>query len=302
MGFLDEDSRGFVVSLDLLIAIIPITIILGMVTADMGNIMYEIEDTVFRSSIDRVAADTMNTLLETSGTPPNWEKTGNLSVVGLAKYDTSKNSSIEGTISPTKLAFLVNNPNYVQNITGNDYGFYMTLTEISSGNSMASIGTYNSTANDIVRVDKVVLCSKLETVSSLVGEIRYTGQSRNYIAPTFQTSSRFNQSYDYYVLFVNTGSSSANSATVNINGNTINLNSSNIYNGNLISNSFVKTNLTSPDQFLDNTVTVNITSSTFGNSMDFYIVQVPKGTSSSYVNYNNVVPKKCMFVLYLWPK
>ena len=302
MGFLDDDSRGFVVSLDLLIAIIPITIILGMVTADMGNIMYEIEDTVFRGSIDRVAADTMNTLLETSGTPPDWEKTGNLSVVGLAKYDSSKGKPMEGTISPTKLAFVVNNPNYVQDIIGNDYGFSMTLTDISTNSSMGSIGSINSSANDIVRVDKVVLCSKLETVTSLVGEIRYTGQSRNYIVPAFQTSYRYNQSYDYYILFVNTGSNSSNTATVNINGNNINLNSSNIYSGNLINNAYLLTNSSNPNQFLNNTVTVNITSSTFGNSMDFYIVQVPKGTSSSYVNYNNVVPKKCMFVLYLWPK
>jgi hypothetical protein len=302
MGFLDDDSRGFIVSMDLLIAIIPITIILGMVTADMGNIMYEIEDTVFRGSIDRVAADTMNTLLETSGTPPTWERTGNLSVVGLAKYDSSKGRPMEGTISPTKLAFLVNNPSYVQDLIGDDYGFSMTLTDLSTNNSMGSIGTYNSSAKDVVRVDKVVLCSRLETVSELLGEIRYTGQSRNYNAPAFETSYRYNQSYDYYILFVNTGSASANSATININGNTINLDSSNIYNGNLINNTYLMTNSSSPNQFLNNTVTVNVTSSTFGNSMDFYIVQVPKGTSSSYVNYNNVVPKKCMFVLYLWPK
>ena len=302
MGFLDEDTKGFVVSLDLLIAIIPITIILGMVTADMGNIMYELEDTVFRGSIDRVAADTMNTLLETSGTPPKWEKTGNLSVVGLAKYDTSKNASMEGTISPTKLAFLVNNPSYVQDLIGNDYGFSMSITDISTNSSMGSIGTYNSSANDIVRVDKVVLCSRLETVSELKGEIRYTGQSRNYIAPPFETSYLYNQSYDYYILFVNTGSASANSATVKINSGSIFLNSSTIYNANLINNTFLITNSSNPNQFLSNNVEVNITSSTFGNSMDFYIVQVPKGTPASYVNYNNVVPKKCKFVLYLWPK
>lgn len=302
MGFSDGDSRGFIVSMDLLIAIIPITIILGMVTADMGNIMYELEDTVFRGSIDRVAADTMNTLLETSGTPPDWEKTGNVSVIGLARYDSSKSKPMEGTISPTKLAFAVQNPSYIQNLTGDSYGFSITLTDLSTNSSMASIGTYNSSASDVVRVNKVVLCSRLESVTSLVGEIRYTGQSRNYVVPTFQTSYRYNQSYDYYILFVNTGSASANNATVNINGNTINLNSSNIYSGNLINNLYIKTNSSSPNQFLNNTVTVNVTSSTFGNSMDFYIVQVPKGTSSSYVNYDNVVPKNCLFVLYLWPK
>ncbi len=48
MGFMGDDPRGFIISLDLLFAIIPLTIVLGMVSADMGNILYEIEDTVFQ--------------------------------------------------------------------------------------------------------------------------------------------------------------------------------------------------------------------------------------------------------------
>lgn len=304
---MDDDSRGFIISMDLLIAIIPLTIILGLVSANMGNIMFELEDTVFRGSNERVAADTMNTLLETSGSPPTWERTGNATVVGLAKYDQSISKPIEGTVSPTKLGYVVNDSSNVQNIIGNNYEFFMSITTIGNNTSMGSIGsnntkTFNTPAKDIVRVDKVVLCSKLETVSSLVKEIRYTGQSRNYNAPPFETSFRYNQTYDYYILFVNTGNASANSATIKINSNTINLNSTNINSPNLINNMFIRTCSTNPNLFLNNTVEVNITSSTFGNSMDFYIVQVPKGTSSTEVNYNNVVPKNCMFILYLWPK
>jgi hypothetical protein len=302
MGFLDNDSRGFLISMDLLIAIIPLTIILGMVTADMGNIMYELEDTVFRGSLDRVAADAMNTLLETSGTPPEWEKTGNVSIVGLAKYDPSKSKPIEGTISPTKLEFVLNNPSYVQSLVGDSYAYYLTINTMDTNTSMGSQGTYNSSAPDVVRVDKVVLCSKLETVSTLLGEIRYSGQSRNYIAPTFQTSYRYSQSYDYYILFVNTGGAAANSATVKINGNSININSASIYNPQLINSTYLLTNASNVNQFLNNTVEVNMTSSSFGSSMDFYIVQVPKGTPASYVNKNNVEPKKCIFILYVWPK
>lgn len=302
MGFLDDDSRGFLISMDLLIAIIPLTIILGMVTADMGNIMYELEDTVFRGSLDRTAADAMNTLLETSGTPPEWEKTGNISIVGLAKYDLSKSKPIEGTISPNKLEFVLNNPSYVQDLFGNSYGYYFTINTMDTNTSMGSQGTYNSSAPEVVRVDKVVLCSRLETVSSLLGEIRYTGQSRNYIAPSFQTSKRYTDRYDYYILFVNTGGAAANSATVKINTNSITIPSAQIYNAQLINSSYLLINSSNVNQFFNNSVEVNMTSSSFGSSMDFYIVQVPKGTGSSYVNYNNVVPKKCMFILYVWPK
>ncbi|MCE5214739.1 MAG: hypothetical protein LLF83_08490 [Methanobacterium sp.] len=299
MGFMDDDSKGFLLSMDLLIAIIPLTIILGLVSANMGNIMFELEDTVFRGSTERVAADAMNTLLETSGNPPTWERTGNATVVGLAKYDSAKSMPIEGTISPTKLGYVLNDSSKVQNIIGDNYGFYMNIIDINTNTSMGSLGTYNSSANDIVRVDKVTLCSKLEYVSSLVNEIKYTGASRNYNAPAFETSYQYNQSYDYYILFVGNGTANA---TVKINANTINLNSSQIYSAYLINNMFLYTCSTVPTQFFNNTVQVNITGSNFGTSLNFYIVQVPKGTSSSYVNYNNVVPKNCMFILYLWPK
>jgi hypothetical protein len=299
MGFLDDDSKGFVISLDLLIAIIPLTIMIGMVSADMGNIMFQIEDTVFRGSMDRVAADTMNTLLETSGTPPDWEKTGNLTLVGLAKYDQSKGKPNEGTISPTKLAFVVENPTSVQNIIGDEYGFYMTVNTLDTNTSMGSIGTYNASVNDIVRVDKVVLCSRLETVSSLMGEIRYTGQSRNYIAPEFQTSERYNQTYNYWIIFLN--NTGFTSATVTINGNVINLDSSNINNAYLINSTYLNTNTSDNMQFLNNTVTLNATGG-FGSSMNFFIVQAPKNINSDGINYDTVNPKECLFVLYLWPK
>ena len=77
LGVLSNDSRGFAISLDLLLALIPITLLLGFVAADMDNILFQIEDTVFRSSMDRTAGDAVSTLVATSGDPNNWENTGN---------------------------------------------------------------------------------------------------------------------------------------------------------------------------------------------------------------------------------
>ena len=73
MGLLSLDSWGYALSLDLLLAIIPLTLVMGFVAADMDNILYQTGDAVFRSSMDRVASDTVSTLLETSGTQNNWE-------------------------------------------------------------------------------------------------------------------------------------------------------------------------------------------------------------------------------------
>ncbi len=300
-----DDPRGFIISLDLLFAIIPLTIVLGMVAADMGNILYEIEDAVYRSSTDRVAEDTINTLTQTSGDPYNWEQIGTVNIVGLAKYDISKGKPIPGTIDSNKFALVLSN-NGIQNIIGNNNtGFYLTLTQDGTNTTLNSTGTNpvgNSSINDIVRVDKVVSYSKLESVTSLVGQIRYSGQTRNYAAPTFQTSGSSIANFNYYILFVNTGGSTNSNATVNINAYAIPLNNTIIFNPYQINSTYLATNSSNAAQLLNNTVTLNITTNNIGSTMDFYIVQVPKSTSNSSITYDNVVPKNCTLTLYLWNK
>jgi hypothetical protein len=299
-----DDPRGFLISLDLLFAIIPLTIVLGMVAADMGNILYEIEDTIYQSSTDRIAQDTMNTLAETSGDPYNWEQTGvTPNITGLAQYNTNTNKSIPDSLDPNKLAVLNNTD--IQNLIGNNtYGFYLIITSLNGtpatinqtfGNNSV-VGNSSSGINDIVRVDKVVLCSKLESVTSLVGQIFYSGQTRIYTVPSFTTNNLSIRYYDYYILFVNTGGNSNSSATVNINNYPINLTSTNIFQGyGPINSTFLNTNSSNP-----NTVTLNITTNSIGSSMNFYIVEAPKNTAPSYITYSNVVPQNCNLTLYLW--
>lgn len=306
MAFMGDDPRGFIISLDLLFAIIPLTIVLGMVSADMGNILYEIEDTVFRSSTDRVAEDTLNTLTQTSGDPYNWEQTGNANIVGLAEYDTSMGKPIPDTLDPNKLASLTNTG--VQNIIGNNNtGFYLTVTTLDGTNTTLNpqIGTnpsLNNSIKDIVRVDKIVQCSKLKSVTQLTGQIYYSGQTRIYTVNSFPTSYNFVQNYDYYILFVNKGGNTNSSATVNINNNPIALSNTTIFKGQLINSSFLLTNSSNPNQFLNNSVSLNITTAPFGSSMDFYIVQAPHNTSPDYIIYNNVVPQNCNLTLFIWTK
>jgi hypothetical protein len=301
-----DDPRGFLISMDLLFAIIPLTIVLGMVAADMGNILYEIEGTIYQSSTDRIAEDTLNTLAETSGDPPTWEQTGlPPNIVGLAQYNPSSGKPTPNTLDPNKLALLTNSS--VQNLIGinisnNTYTYYLTINSINTtsinetfGNNSVA-GNSNTNISNIVRVDKVVLCSKLESVTSLVGQIFYSGQTRIYTVPSFNTSSFSIQNYDYYILFVNTGGNSNSSATVDINNNPINLTSTYIFQGyGPINSTFLNTNSSNP-----NIVTLNITTNTIGSSMDFYIVEAPKYTNSSYITNSNVVPQDCNLTLYLW--
>ncbi|MGB9979439.1 hypothetical protein [Methanobacterium sp.] len=309
MGLLSGDSRGQLFSLDLLFALIPLVLVLGMVASDMDNITYLIQDTVYRSSTEKVAADTLNTLLETSGDPPNWEENGTVNVAGLAQYDFDKGVPVEGTVASSKLSAL--NVSHVQNIVGNNYGFYLNVTTIDDKTLLKSIGTnnvgaygagINSTASDIVRVEKVANYGKLDIVSSLKNGIRDPGQPRIYTSPPdpFPTNNFYLDIYDYYVLVVNRG---YDSATIDINGNTVV--KGNDFQGKdtryvtlppkLIDESFMK-NQTS---LQPNSVKVRTVSNP-GASMDVYIIRAPKGTPESDITLENVNPRPCRVILFLW--
>ena len=301
LPLLSDDSRGFAISLDLLLALIPITLVIGFVASDMDNLLFQMEDTVFRSSMDRDAGDAMGTLLQTSGTPSNWEVNGNPQIVGLAQLDPYGNTTIQGTIDPVKLGALTTPE--VQQLVGNQYGFYFNVSTINKTGTQVSIKTLGnssfSSAKDIVRVQRVALASQFKVVSSLIKQIEYIGGTRSFNLPSFQTSYNSNQTFDYWILIVN--NVGFTSASVNINNNAINFTSTNITQATMINSNFLVMNSSNPGQYYNNTVTLNATG-TFPSSMDIYIVQAPKNVTSASITAASVVPQPSNCVLYLWLK
>lgn len=302
LDILSEDSKGFALSLDLLLAIIPLTLVLGFVAADMDNILYQMEDTVFRGATDRAASDAVTTLVTTSGDPYDWETNTSVStnniVAGLAQYDTSKGAPIEGVIDPIKLASL--NDTHMQSLVGSNYQYYLSVTTINKTAPMTLKlmgNTSYTNAKDVVKVERVVLSSKLKVVSSMISQIRYSGASQIYTIPSFQTSTISINSYDYWILIAKNQGFTA--ASVSVNNNMINFTSTNINTPQKIDPTFLNNNTSTPNKYFDNIVTLNATGS-FLSSMDFYIVQTPKGTIASEINNDTVLPQKSRFDLYLW--
>ncbi|MGC9516095.1 MAG: hypothetical protein ACP5C3_00180 [Methanomicrobiales archaeon] len=296
MRRISDDSDGYVFSLDLLIALIPITILLGMAAANMDNVYYLSQQGVFESSLQRVGEDTVDALLETSGTPNNWEQTGNPSVIGIAKYDPRTNAPVENDISPYKLGAL--NTSVVQELVGPEYGYYINITNAQNNTPYYSLGTFNSSANDIARVERLVRLAKFEIVSQGVG-IRGTRQPRDFTNPPnpFQTNIAYNAAFDYYVLIYNNGISSAQ---VVINGQEV-----------VRERDFPLTELTrkidssilqNQTDLQDNSVVLGKVASKPGSTMDVYIVQVPKGTPEGDVTIENSRPIIGRFVFYVWIK
>jgi hypothetical protein len=298
LGLLSRDSRGFALSLDLLLAIIPLTLVLGFVAADMDNIFYQMEDTIYRGSMDRTAFDTMNTLLQTSGDPTTWELNGTTNIAGLAVYDT-KNGPQEGTISSGKLAVLDNNR--TQNIIGSNYNFNLTVKRIDNNQVLKTLGSNYTNVKDVVRVEKVAIYTESVVVSSAKDLRRFTGTPITYTSPPypFQTNTFYLQTYDYWVLIVNQG---YNSADVNINGN--NVVDQHDFNGQAtrfanITKQIDPSALKNLTALTDNIVTVRGTSNP-GDTLDIYIIQVPKGTPQQDITVDTITPKKVRVELFLW--
>ena len=299
LSIMDSDSMGFALSLDLLLALIPITLMLGMVAADMDNIMFQMQDTIFRGSTERVAADTANTLLSTSGQPVDWETTGNPIVPGLAQFDTNTGLPKEGMISSSKLAAL----NDLSNLIGPGYGYNMTISYIlANGQNGATIKSIGNTPNgqDIVKYERDARYAKLNIVSEIEGQIRGSGASKIYTNPpnSFTTNYYYNQTYQYWIVVNNSGYAPSN-VTVSINTNTINF--TDLVNSKQIDPTFLNFNQTNPTQLYNNTVKVTAMG-TPGSWMNLYIVQVPRNppTSQNEINLANTQPQPCRLELYLW--
>lgn len=289
MGFLDDDSRGFLLSMDLLIAIIPLTIIMGMMVADMDNMLYSVQSSVYQTSLERVGADTVNTLIKTSGSPYNWQDIENLEIIGLAMYDTKKDAPVPNKLSPNKLAKLKKAD--IESIVGPGYDFYLDISTVEGNRNIKQVGTREDVPN-IVRIERLVLSSNLEVVSS-PEETTIRDGGRPYTI-TFQTSESSIEKYDYYILFYK---NTFESVTAYVNGNNTLIPSDDLTQEFpwKIDEAFLK----NEEESTDNIVTVTLENAP-GDEMYVYVVAVPKDTSDKEITYANIKPNYCRFIFYIW--
>jgi len=309
---LDRDSRGYAFSLDLLLALIPLTILLGVVAADMDNMFYQMEDVVFRGSTERVAADALDTLLETSGDPYNWEQSNTTpAVVGLARYDLSKQMPIQNVLSPYKVGAVKSSQ--IQNLLGNEYGYFFSMSYLETGTNVKNISSTPTitsadsiTAEDVVRIERIVLYSEFEIVSEGIN-IRATGKSNPVSSPpnVFMTNVAYNEAFDYWIYLESVGPTTVTSGWVTINGFDI------VYPTDFRSGEVLvvkqipivddkgNTILKNESNLLPNSVVLMIEGSPT-DKMNVYIIQVPKGTPESAVDPEGGKRQPCKVEFFVW--
>jgi len=292
------------------LALIPITIVLGLVAANMGSIMYDTQDLVYRTSVERAAQDTANALLKTSGDPYNWEtlSSSQIKSVGLAKYNPDNKVPIEYVLSTEKIAFAT--PSRVQNLLGSLYSFQLVITTfptLTNGSyiirDITSEGNTNTkeSASDVVAVERVVRVSGFDILLELKN-IRGTGKpiTKN---GNFPTSEAYLDAFDYYVYVDNADQVTSGRVEINdVSGN------NRVIGPNDWSTSPLVVKIDPETQKLKNqelpqmnNVEARLTGKP-GSIMDVYIIRVPKGTPKESVNPYTIHGEKAKFVLYVWTR
>lgn len=306
MGLLDRDSRGYALSIDLLLALIPLTILLGVVAADMDNMFYQMEDTLFRGSNERVAADTLDTLIETSGDPYNWEQSNATpKVVGLARYDLSKQMPVQNVLSPYKVGAVKSSQ--IQNLLGNEYGFYFRISSLKTGSNIRNISSTPTittvdgiTAKDVVRIERLVLYSPFEIVSEGTN-LRDNGQSLPISTPpnSFMTNVAYNDAFDYWVYLESVGPTTVTSGWVKINDNIVVPQNEFRAGTILVVNKIDPAYLKNQTDLQPNSVVLMIHGSPT-DKFNMYVIQVPKGTPKELVDPEAGNRQRCKVEFYLW--
>ena len=84
------DEKGIIFTTDALLALLIITMVIGISINQYDALNYQLQDFTGRQSLEKTVNDAADYLVKNTGSPKNWEKnTPNLSLPGLAVADTA---------------------------------------------------------------------------------------------------------------------------------------------------------------------------------------------------------------------
>ena len=101
-----DDNYGQVFSLDVMIALIIVTVILGVSADAMDMASYKTQDYSLRFSLERTTTDAADILVKSPGSPDNWENCSDDVIPGLAE-----NKEVPNKLSFFKILKLKSNYN-----------------------------------------------------------------------------------------------------------------------------------------------------------------------------------------------
>ena len=157
-----NDNRAQIFSLDVMMALIIITVVLGISADAMDMVSYKTQDYSSRISLERTTTDAADMLIKSPGSPDKWEdyEFSVDTVPGLAKKE--EYGTIPNTLSFVKILKLKGS--YNQLMYGNvlPYGVNSSMVIYPLDPSLSPITVMNNTvpeiASEVAVANRTVLC------------------------------------------------------------------------------------------------------------------------------------------------
>lgn len=148
------DSKGIIFTTDLLLALVIVTVAIGLASSQFENLNYQIQDFTGRQSLEKTVNDAADYLVKSSGNPNNWETQKPIpsnSLPGLAILNGNGYAQSQ-LVSGDKMAALNDTPSLIANLVnpGGNSGivnYNLAVTLINSDGSSGATMFNKSSSN-----------------------------------------------------------------------------------------------------------------------------------------------------------
>jgi hypothetical protein len=165
------------------LALVPLTIILGISASAISGVTTQIQDYVVTYSMTRVATDAADILIKTPGEPPNWNSTNPPTTVGLAEYDESTNITEPNKLDDKKVMALNDTTYYgtelykehLPRLIGNVTYYNLTIEGLENATYIKSwyYGS-KSNASNIIVIKRTALL-EIEKIEGSIFQVSHFG-------------------------------------------------------------------------------------------------------------------------------
>ncbi len=138
------DNKGFVFTIDLLLAMVIVTVAIGMAVGQLESLNYEMQDFTARQSLEKTVTDAADYIVKTPGDPYNWNEQGTTdnSLPGLAYM--SNIGPNNNYLNPKKVSKLNTIPKLLFNLV-NTNNYNLLITRADNGSNILDISSVNPT-------------------------------------------------------------------------------------------------------------------------------------------------------------
>jgi hypothetical protein len=322
------DSSGQIFTIDALLALLLITILIGISANTMGIVGDKILEYSSEQSIQRIAGDTADELIKTPGMPENWENYKYFTniVPGLADIENGTNK-FGNILSMRKISSLKKNPELIKRLLPENMDCNLIIYQINTSIPVIDLISKTPLKGDVSVVNRTVLYDYklIDIYSNIKPDVIHVNGSEyicthSYTNPYSHKPPDFNsrksgwlcaafnidlediKSKDFYILTdpVMSDNTDFHASWILDTPNRIINNSQNFTSNPMLINSIISELSESKNREIF--VLHVFIGGDIKHSFNTYIVGVPRGTSAQDVRLDNINPQPAFLIMKLWIK